>query len=327
MSELLLKCEVCSALLDEEDLFCHNCGTEAPQIESAQVETQNTHSFSCNGCGASMNYDAKQQALGCPFCGSTKLSENGSNKELRARYAIECTINQQLANDAFKKWIGRDQFFRPKDLAQLAHLNEARLVYVPYWLFSAKTSTYWTADSSDVPWGASGNWRPVSGSHSDEYHGILIGASSTLTPNETNSLCPFDLSEARGFDEFKFENCVVEQFRVQKKYARPLARNSIEANERKKCERYVPGRSRNVKVNVKLESLTGHPILLPIWIMNYQYKGEVFRFLLNGQTGSKYGYAPFTYARLFKVLGIIALILLVILLIVAAIGGLASLTG
>ena len=30
MSDVLSKCPVCQALLDEEDLFCGNCGTEAP---------------------------------------------------------------------------------------------------------------------------------------------------------------------------------------------------------------------------------------------------------------------------------------------------------
>ena len=37
MSELLIKCAVCQALLDEEDLFCSNCGTEAPHAQKPQV--------------------------------------------------------------------------------------------------------------------------------------------------------------------------------------------------------------------------------------------------------------------------------------------------
>ena len=31
MSEVIERCAICEGLLDEEDLFCANCGAEAPQ--------------------------------------------------------------------------------------------------------------------------------------------------------------------------------------------------------------------------------------------------------------------------------------------------------
>ena len=75
MSERLTKCAVCQALLDEEDLFCANCGTEAPMRgeqhrDESRIATCN---FECSGCGASMSYDASAGTLRCPFCGSEKL--------------------------------------------------------------------------------------------------------------------------------------------------------------------------------------------------------------------------------------------------------------
>ena len=36
MSDLISKCEVCNSLIDEEDLFCANCGTEAPKREERE---------------------------------------------------------------------------------------------------------------------------------------------------------------------------------------------------------------------------------------------------------------------------------------------------
>jgi len=59
---VLEKCPVCGAILDDEDLFCANCGTVAPQNKDQQkppVAPEVTCNFVCKGCGASMSYDAR----------------------------------------------------------------------------------------------------------------------------------------------------------------------------------------------------------------------------------------------------------------------------
>ena len=65
-------------LVFEEELFCSNCGTEAPRRDESPPQDRATvakHSFVCDGCGASMSYDASVQTLRCPFCGSEKLTQ------------------------------------------------------------------------------------------------------------------------------------------------------------------------------------------------------------------------------------------------------------
>ncbi len=91
----------------------------------------------------------------------------------------------------------------------------------------------------------------------------------------------------------------VEQFAVSRKYARPLARQGLEELERRACDKlYVPGRSRNVQVSVRIEGLASVPMLLPVWIMAYRYKQQVFRFLVNGQTGRSTGKAPTSWRKI-----------------------------
>ena len=60
MADLLEKCSVCQALVDEEDLFCANCGAEAPHREAkGDAGTQTfQHNFECQGCGASSSSKA-----------------------------------------------------------------------------------------------------------------------------------------------------------------------------------------------------------------------------------------------------------------------------
>lgn len=320
-SELVLRCEVCQALIDREDLFCSNCGTEAPSRDGHQEPpTTLKYCFKCQGCGASMSYDASVQNLRCPFCGSEKMDHQADQKSIAPHWVIPFETDQGQVRQILRRWLGTG-FWRPSDLVQQAEVTQLRPVYVPYWAFAARTWTFWSADSSDVPWGARGDWRPVTGEHRGKYEGVLIGASSVLTPTETNGLCPFNLSRAVRESEVDLEQWVVEQVKVQRKFARPQARLAVEALERNACKKYVPGRCRNMKVNVRLSAVEGHPVLLPIWILAYRYKGQLYRFLINGQTGRPFGTAPISWWKVvgagLAVLGFALLAMLVVGIIAA----------
>jgi len=330
--DLLSKCSVCGALLDEEDLFCANCGTEAPRSEDARdseekASDQQTFeakfNFECQGCGASMSYDASAQTLRCPFCGSEKLEERKDTKMLRPEWVVPFAIRQDDAMTRLRQWLG-SSFWRPGDLAQAAVVTGLKQVYVPYWIFAAHVFTYWTADTSQTPIGARGDWCPMAGENRASYSGLLVGASSVLTPAETKAIQPFDLSAAVPPEQIDLDNVVYEQFRVQRKYARPLAQSGLENQERQTCRQFVPGNCRNLKVNVRAEGLTGDPGLLPVWIMAYKYKGRLYRFLVNGQNGQCTGSAPTSYSKIAAVVGIAIGLILIAALCAGIVGALSS---
>lgn len=329
MSDLLEKCTVCGGLVDEEDLFCGNCGTEAPKREASHLPAtaMSTHSFQCSGCGAAMSYSAEAAALRCPFCGSTKLEKGKDHKVIAPAKVLPFQITENEAQTILREAIGKG-FWRPPDLSEKAVIRNMVPVYVPYWVFGADVFTYWTADTSQTPLGASGDWYPLSGDHRARYEGVLVGASGALSPHETSQLCPFDMEQAVPPEQVDLENFTVEQFNVSRKYARPLAKSGLEALERDAVDRqFVPPRSRNVKVNLRVQNMRSEPILLPVWIMAYQYQEETYRFLVNGQSGRSTGHGPISYHRLLMILGIVLAVLLgigILVVLGGLVGGLLS---
>jgi hypothetical protein len=323
---MLIKCEVCHSLLDEEDLFCANCGTEAPTRGESAAESGGsarvaTHNFECDGCGASMSFDAREGNLRCPFCGSVDLKQQDDAKILAPRRVVPFRLSQDEAIASMRAWLGRG-WFRPGDLSQQAAVVEMQPVYVPYWVFEAQTHTYWTADTSDTPPGARSHWYPLAGEHRGSYSGVLVGASGALSPAETSRLCPFDLSAGLPPEQVDLENITVEQFAVPRKYARPLASAGVEQGEAETCQAsYVPGQARNVHVNVLIESLAGEPVLLPVWIMAYRYQDRVYRFLVNGQTGRATGTAPQSLVKIGVVVVAAAVAALAALALAAGLSG------
>jgi hypothetical protein len=305
MSDMLTKCTVCEGLIDEEDLFCANCGTEAPlgQGLTKPQARKATHNFTCDGCGASMSFDASARTLRCPFCASEGLTKQADAKVLAPELVVPFQVERQQAVSSMRSWLGRG-FWRPGDLSEDALVVSMTPVYVPYWVFEAKTHTYWTADTNDLPLLSRGDWRPLSGEHRASYRDLLVGASHALTGRETAAICPFDMSAARPPDEVDLDQVTVEQFCVVRKYARPLARQGLEQLEAQACTQYVPGRCRNMHVNLRVEGLSSRPVLLPVWIMAYRYRDSLYRFLVNGQSGRATGQAPTSALKIAAAVGI-----------------------
>jgi DNA-directed RNA polymerase subunit RPC12/RpoP len=322
MTDVIVKCQVCQNLIDEEDLFCANCGTEAPRREEEREKAGDfarvaRHNFECSRCGASMSYDAEAEALRCPFCGSVDLRQKEDAKILAPHRVVPFQLGREEADSTMRRWLGRG-FWRPGDLARQASVVKMAPVYVPYWVFEATTHTHWTADTSQTPLGARGDWCPLSGEHRGSYSGLLIGASGALTPGETAAICPFDLGAGKPPEEVDLENVTVEQFSRPRKYARPLARQGLEQSEAAACQaRYVPGRARNVHANVRIESMSSEPVLLPVWIMAYRYRDKLFRFLINGQSGRATGQAPISLSKILVAAGIGVVAILLVLLLLA----------
>src|SRR5262245_37743514 len=139
MPDGLERCTTCRGLLDEEDLFCPNCGTEAPASETAKSKTTAfiaTHNFECRSCGASMSYDASAQALRCPFCGSQELDQREDTKTWAPHRVVPFALPQSTAVAMLRDWL-RQGFWRPGDLSEAAIVTKMTAVYVPYWVFSA----------------------------------------------------------------------------------------------------------------------------------------------------------------------------------------------
>src|SRR5262249_24003762 len=87
-------------------------------------------------------------------------------------------------------------------------------------------------------------------------------------------------------------------------------------------EEVVRGKWRKMRGNLRITNLASRPMLLPVWIMAYRYRDQVFRFLADGQSGRSTGQAPVSYRKIGAAIAVAAIIILLILLwLLAASGG------
>ncbi len=324
-----MRCDVCRCFLEPEDLFCANCGTENRQATAlvsaseqpgsnvgqhvAVTSIASVFSFQCDGCGASMSYDASAKALRCPFCGSTHLTEQRGARTLKPESVLQLQIDRADIERRLREWLAKG-FWRPGDTATASVIGSATLVYVPFWSFSATTRTNWTGDQSPPPVRSRADWYAINGEHRGSHEGILVAASSVLATAEIETVLPFDWRSAQSPNSVDLTNEVVEDFRLTRSDARMLARNKIQEAEARQCQQYFHGRSRNLRLNVEIADMVGRTLLAPIWIMVYHYSGKQYRVLINGQTGKMDGSTPVSVAKIsIAVLIVVAIIILIII--------------
>ncbi len=315
---LLDRCSLCGALVDLDDLFCSNCGREVPDHRSERPKTLalKARNFECQGCGASMNYDAQAKALKCPFCGSIDLTEDESRGILSPDVVLPFTMDHAKAENQLRTFLG-SSFWHPGDLRTSAQLTELRPVFVPYWVFTTTVKTNWTADTSRVPWGARASWAPIAGNWVRTYPDLWVPASEGVSTSELMAIEPFDVSMGVAPDQVDLEDITVEQFSVARRYARPLAQARLEALEAASVAENAGASTRSIHVNVLMEDATSKAALAPVFVMAYRYRTRLYRFVLNGQTGRSFGRAPVSVTKILMVVTLIVVIILIIAIVAA----------
>src|SRR5205807_3175365 len=98
---------------------------------------------------------------------------------LAPELVIPFRIDRPEAERRLRAWLG-SSFWHPNDLRTASQLSETRGVYVPFWIFTTRVDTHWTADTDRTPPGASASWFPVAGHSDREYEGVWVPASSGI---------------------------------------------------------------------------------------------------------------------------------------------------
>jgi predicted RNA-binding Zn-ribbon protein involved in translation (DUF1610 family) len=318
------RCASCRDLLDEDDLFCPTCGAGTPCAEAGAAAALparlTVHRFDCASCGASLVWTIATQGLRCTFCGRESLAPQPAATIVAPQKVCPFRIDRTQAEAALRTWLGRG-FLRPGDLVRTAALTEIRALYLPCWLFAVDCDTYWTADCNATPAGARADWAPAFGARRGRYAGTLVPASGALTLAEVQSLGPYDLEAAVPCTPEILADHPVEAFGVSRKRARLAAREGIDRRLTEDCTADIPGnRHRKLKLNTLATGTTAEPVLLPAWILAFQYRGRTFRALINGATGQIAGTAPQSVAKLLALVGGGMLLVLFFLYLLALLG-------
>ena len=338
----------------KQKLVCPYCGTESPYVIDREtgkaVENDlvkalrempaedrgwNTErrSVQCQSCRAVMVYDPSRVGQNCEFCGSPALV---AYTEIKAPIRPECLLPFKVpadrVRDNLRRWL-KSQWLAPNRLARASLVDTVRSLYIPYWTFDADVRCPWEAEAGhyyyvSVPHrDAQGRtvmrqerrvrWEPASGeirhTFDDEpvpgTHGIDVGLLRQVEPFPTADLVPYDTAFLSGH--------VVEHYQVVLFDAANASQQQMHQKLEQLCAAQVPGDTyRNLVIHPVYSNQTFKHILVPVWLLTYDYGTKKYQVVANGYTGAIAGQRPYSAWKIFFL--VVAILIVVLVLAYAA---------
>lgn len=332
-------------------LVCPYCGTEFPRLgpppmpgaivehdldetlaklgEAAHsVDTSDRH-VQCNNCHAVIVRSAETVAQHCDFCGSPELLDYTEIKSpVAPESLLPAVVSKEDAYHSLKKFLS-ERWFAPNDLKKRNLIDRIHRVYLPYWTFDASAECPWTADSGTYYYvtvrsrDANGKsvtrrerrirWRPARGHVSTWFDDIIVSGSRGLDTKLLQKLEPFPTKDLVPYETRYVSGWQVEQYQVPLLDAARNGFGTMEGLLREACGREVPGDTyRNLQIRPQFSDKTFKHILVPIWLLAYQYRGKIWQGAVNAVTGTTHARFPLSPWKIaFVTLLVIAVIALI----------------
>ncbi|MCC7178485.1 MAG: zinc ribbon domain-containing protein [Acidobacteria bacterium] len=336
----------------KQKLVCPFCGTESPYVidretgKVAEIDLVKalrelpeeergwqtaTRSVQCQSCRAVMVFDAARVGQNCEFCGSPALVDYEEIKSpIRPQGVLPFKVDRNKVRDDIRHW-WRSKWFAPGRLARAALVDTVHSLYIPYWTFDAKAHCPWEAEAGyyyyvDVEGRDSQGkrvvrkerrtrWEPASGTVNHAFDDEPVPGTQGLPLDLLRQVEPFPTQEVVPYDTAFLSGHVVEHYKVVLLEAAERSQQQMHQALERLCAQQVPGDTyRNLRIFPTFSGRTFKHVLVPIWLLTYNYGAKAFQVIVNGYTGKIAGKYPISW---WKVLLVILLALIVVAIVVA----------
>jgi hypothetical protein len=331
----------------KQKLVCPFCGTESPyQIDRAtgkvaEIDLVTTlrelpeedrgwqterRSVQCQSCKAVMVYDPQRVGQNCEFCGSPALvSYDEIKAPIRPHGVLPFTIDKSRVRDDIRRW-WRSKWLAPGKLAKTALVDTVHSLYIPYWTFDARVHCPWNAEAGHYYYvnvagrDSKGNsvtrqerrvrWEPASGVVDHVFDDEPVPGTQGVDLSLLRKVEPFPTGECVSYNSAFLSGHVVEHYKVVLLEAAQQSQQQMHDKLMEMCAAQVPGDThRNLQIHPTYSSRTFKHLLVPIWLLTYNYGRKAYQVLVNGYTGKIAGEYPYSWWKvlLLIILALIAL--------------------
>jgi DNA-directed RNA polymerase subunit RPC12/RpoP len=309
-------------------LTCQHCGHYEPPSERVvgrdatqfefRVETleRAAHGWGvarnelvCNSCGAHTTVPLETLTHTCPFCDSNQVVQAKAPQDiLRPRHLLPFSVDEEAALQAQRHWLG-SSWMTPGNLQQKAQGGDFVPIYVPFWNFDARTTANWKAQVGHQrtrTYYSNGKrrtrteteWRWESGQVNLPTRDLLIEGTDKVSPVLLRRLADYRLDKLVPYDPSYLAGLSAQAYDITLDKGWELGREVIRQRTRGACEAQAStDLIRNFSMNMDFHDEVWRYVLVPVYINAYQFNGETFQVLVNGQTATVSGQRPVEWTK------------------------------
>jgi predicted RNA-binding Zn-ribbon protein involved in translation (DUF1610 family) len=335
----------------KQKLVCPFCGTESPYTidrETGKVVELDlvamlrdlpeeergwqaaTRSVQCQSCRAVMVFNADRVGQNCEFCGSPALVDYQEIKSpIRPQGVLPFRVDRNKVRDDIRGW-WRSKWFAPGRLSRTAMVDTVHSLYIPYWTFDARVHCPWEAEAgyhyyvnvegrdskgnSVVRQEQRTRWEPAHGEIDHAFDDDPVPGTQGLPMDILRQVEPFPTQEVVPYDTAFLSGHVVEHYKVVLIEAAQQSQQQMHAALERLCAAQVPGDThRNLRVFPTFSGRTFKHVLVPVWLLAYNYRAKAFQVIVNGYTGKIAGKYPISTWKVLLVILLVAIVALTVI--------------
>lgn len=292
-------------------LTCPSCGRtdnieEIPDPLKQQVFVEDeVKEYHCTSCGAVLVTDPETSATTCSFCGSAVVLSDRLSGELAPAMVIPFSITKEEAIQAFKKWC-RNGLLTPSDFMTADRIKGITGMYVPFWLYDLHNRVEVHGHGTKVRIYTQGDYEYTETQHFDIYRKIRlnyvkvpIDASEKMNDEVMDKLEPFPYQQLKNFKTPYLAGYIAEKYSYNDEQLYPRAKDKIQSYIDSYISSAVSGYTTVNFTNKQVDTTLKQAdyVLLPVWMVHYDYNKMEHTFAMNGQTGKVVGKPPISKAK------------------------------
>ena len=346
MSTITYKCPNCDADLtyrpDTGGFGCDYCGSSYTEeqlnelLKSRKIIDEQRESaafdghalvYTCPNCGAEVVTDDTTAATFCFYCHNPVILKGRLSGGMAPDKVIPFSIPKEKVKEQLISWCRSKKYIDDGFFSNM-QLEKLTGVYFPFWLVEGDIKATVTAKASSVRVWTVGNTEYTETSVYALTRGgevklgeITLRALSREDAELLNGVYPYDMSGLKDFNMSFLSGFMAEQRDLERGAVEPQANSIIRSTAQRQLEGTLSGYGSvsGKSMAVEGESSQWKYALMPAWMMTYRYKGELYYFAMNGQTGKIAGRVPVSRKKTNRLMWIVAAACLVM---GALIGGL-----
>lgn len=309
------KCPNCGSgmVFDSETgmLSCHSCGRKDNIEQFSDPLAKNIFSedevmeYHCNSCGAVIMTEAETTATVCSFCGSAVVLGDRLTGTLAPAKVIPFSISKEEAMNAFKKWC-RNGRLTPNGFMTADRVKGITGVYVPFWLYELHNNVEVHGHGTKVSSFRRGDYQITETQHFDVYRklrlnyvNLPIDAAEKMNDELMDRLEPFPYDQLKSFKTPYLAGYIAEKYSYNDEELFPRAKEKINEYIQSSIQSATAGYTTmsftDKQIDTKLQQ--ADYVLLPVWVVHYDYNKKDHMFAMNAQTGKVVGKPPISKAK------------------------------
>lgn len=292
-------------------LSCPSCGRKddieqiADPLKQQVFSEHEVREYHCESCGAVIVTEPETSATTCSFCGSAVVLSDRLSGGLAPVAVIPFSISKEEAAEAFKKWC-RKGLLTPKGFMNASRIKGITGMYVPFYLYDLDNDVEVQGQGTKVRVYTSGDYEVTETDYFDFYRKIQldyvklpVDASEKMNDRLMDKLEPFPYQELKDFKTPYLAGYMAEKYSYTSDELVPRAKEKIEPYINSFISTTVAEYTTVSYTDKQIDTEVKRAdyVLLPVWMVYYDYDKAEYTFAMNGQTGKVVGKPPISKGK------------------------------